>query len=42
MDLPDLAGQVSRVVVTTEAIEGAITDGRTHGPIGLTGEFLKQ
>ena len=40
--LPKLAGSVSRVVVTTEPIHGANADSGTHGPIGLTGEFLKQ
>jgi hypothetical protein len=42
LDLPSLTGPVSRVVVTTEPISGASVDGQAHGPVGLTGEFLKQ
>jgi hypothetical protein len=42
VDLPSLAGPLSHVVVTTEPIKGTSTDGNTHGPIGLTGEFFKQ
>jgi hypothetical protein len=42
IDLPSLAGPVSRVVVTTEPLDKANADGGTHGPVGLTGEFHKQ
>ena len=42
IDLPELTGPVSRVVVTTEPVHEVHADDRTHGPVGLTGEFQKQ
>ena len=40
IEVPTLAKPASRVVVTTEPINGSNADEKTHGPIGLTGEFL--
>jgi anti-sigma-K factor RskA len=42
IDVPTLARPAARVVVTTEPTGGPNADDKTHGPIGLTGEFLQQ
>jgi len=42
LELPRLTGAVARVVVTTEPLDATIAVGQSHGPIGLTGKFLKQ
>jgi anti-sigma-K factor RskA len=41
LKVPAREEPASRVVITTEPAGGTAADGKTHGPVGLMGEFLQ-